>query len=82
MHNIQEENGKIHKFFYKTTGPKMLAAAKKLGTKLLFLRLNQIPNAEEAIANDVQYQWVCWVLAQRKAKIEASSSQELEDILG
>ena len=82
MHNIQEENGKIHKVFYKTTGPKMLAAAKKLGTKLLFLRLNQIPNAEEAIANDVQYQWVCWVLAQRKAKIEASSSQELEDILG
>ena len=76
----QEENWKIHKVSYKTTGPKMLAVAKKLEYKLLFLRLNQIPNAEDAIANDVQYHRMCWVLAQRKANIEASSPQELEDI--
>ena len=76
----QEENWKIHKVSYKTTGPKMLAVAKKLEYKLLFLRLNQIPNAEDAIANDVQYHRMCWVLAQRKANIEASSPQELENI--
>ena len=74
----QEENGKIHKVSYKTTGPKMLAVAKKLEYKSLFLRLNQIPNTEDAIANDVQYHRMCWVLAQRKANIEASSPQELE----
>ena len=76
----QEENGKIHKVSYKTTGPKMLAVAKKLEDKSLFLRLNQISNTEDAIANDVQYHRVYWVLAQRKANIEASSPQELEDI--
>ena len=76
----QEENGKIHKVCYKTTGPKMVAVAKKLENKSPFLQLNQIPNAEDAIANDVQYHWVCWVLAQNKAKIEPSSSQDLGDI--
>ena len=58
----------------------MLAAAKKLENKLLFLRLNQTPNAEEAVPNNVQCKRVCCVFAQRKTKIEASSSQELEDI--
>ena len=57
-----------------------MAVAKKLEDKLLFLQLNQILNAGDAIANDAQYQHVCWVLAQRKAKIEAYIPQELDDI--
>ena len=74
----QEENEKIHKASYKTIGPNILAVAKKLEDKLLFLQLDQILNAGDA--NDVQYQHVCWVLAQRKAKIEAYIPQELDDI--
>ena len=45
----------------------MFTVAKKLEDKLLFLRLNQIPKAEDAIADDVEYHRVCWVLLQRKA---------------
>lgn len=59
------------------TGPKMLTVAKKLEDKS---RLNPIPNAEVATANNVQYHQMCWVLAQRKAKSEAPSSQEIEEI--
>ena len=62
------------------TSPKMLTVAKKLEDKSLFLRLNPIPNAEVATANNVQYHQMCWVLAQRKAKSEATSSQEIEEI--
>lgn len=58
----------------------MLAVAKKLQDKSLFMGLNEIPNAEDAVANDVLYHRVCWVLAQRKAKIEVTSPQELENI--
>ena len=42
----------------------MLAVAKKLEDKLLFLQLNQIPNAVDATANDAQYHRVCCVLTQ------------------
>lgn len=62
------------------TSPKMLTVAKKLEDKSLFLRLNPIPNAEVATANNVQYHRICWVLAQRKAKSEAPSPQEFEEI--
>ena len=58
----------------------MLAVVKKLEDKLLFLQLNQIPNAVGAIANDAQHHRVCCVLTQRKSNIEAYSPQELEDI--
>lgn len=50
-----------------------MAAAKKLEHKLLFLWLNKTLNAGDAIVNDIQYHQVCWVLAQTKAKIKASS---------
>ena len=55
-----------------------MAVAKKLEDKLLFLQIDQILNAGDA--NDVHYQHVCWVLAQRKAEIEAYIPQELDDI--
>ena len=58
----------------------MLAVVKKLENKLLFLWLNQVPKAEDTIANGVQYYQLCCVLSQRKTKIEASSPHELEDI--
>lgn len=76
----QQEDGVIHKVAYMATGSKMLAVAKKMQDKSLFIRLNEIPNAEDAVANDVQYHRVCCVLAQRKAKIEVTSPQELENI--
>ena len=42
----------------------------------LLLRLNKIPNASDAVANDVQYHSKCWVAAQRKANVE----EELENV--
>ena len=58
----------------------MLAVVKKLENKSLFLWLNQVPKAEDTIANGVQYYRLCCILSQRKTKIEASSPHELEDI--
>lgn len=74
-----KEDGKIQVYF-KTAGFKILAVAKKLEDKSLFLRLNQISNVEDTIANDFQYYPVFWDFGQRKAKIEASNPQELQDI--
>ena len=47
----------------------MLAVAKKLEDKLLFLWLNQILNAEDAIANDVCAVCVGFLLRE-KQKLE------------
>ena len=59
----------------------MLKIAKKLDDKQFFLRLNSIPNAEDAIANDVKYHLSCWVTAQRNAQPSIRNNfQELEII--
>ena len=76
----QKEGGKLHKVCLKKTGEKMLEVAKKLSDRSFFLRLNSIPNADDAIANNVQYISVCWVLAQRSVNSSSTTIQELEDI--
>lgn len=79
----QEEEGIIHKVAYIATGSKMLYVAEKLQDTALLVRLNNIPSASDAVASDavdVQYHRKCWVAAQRKANVEDSQSQELEDI--
>ena len=76
----QEQDGIIHKVAYLTTGAKMLDVAEKLQDIPLLLRLNNIPNASDAIANDVQYHRKCWVMAQRKSKVKESTPQELDDV--
>ena len=59
----QKEGGKTNKVAYLTTDPKVLAQAQKLKDDSLFLQLNEIPNAEDAAANDVQYHRTCWVFS-------------------
>ena len=41
---------------------------KKFVDPSLILRLNTIPNASDAIANDVQYHFTCWVDTKRQAE--------------
>lgn len=51
----------------------MLEVAKKLYSPDFFLHLNNIPNNENATANDTRYHLKCWVKIQRKV-------QELDDL--
>ena len=61
----QKEGGKLRKVAVKSTGKRMLDVAKCLSNKDFFLRLNTIPLAEDAIANDVEYRLKCWVAVQK-----------------
>ena len=76
----QEKEGAIHKVAYMATRSKILDVSEKLQDMPLLLRLNKIPNASDAVANDVQYHSKCWVAAQRKAHVEESLPQELENV--
>ena len=69
----QEQGGTLRKVMLKETGRKMLSASK----------LNTIPNADDAVANDVLYHLTCWVLAQRKSseKSEEVDCSDTERIL-
>ena len=73
----------MNKVEFKTTGEKMLYVAKKLPDQGFFIRMNSIPNASDAVANDVKYHMKCWVNAQRataKSTKEDGSVQEIEDV--
>ena len=70
----------MHKVSFKATGEKMLEVAEKLTDRSFFLCLNSIPNASDAIANEVQYHLDCWVVAQRNANSFSTTIQEIEDI--
>ena len=59
----QKQYDKVHKVEYLETGHKMLAVAKQLNDKSIYMRLNSIPNASDAVANDVVYHLKCWVTA-------------------
>ena len=61
----QKEGGKLRKIAVNSTGKRMLDVAKFLSNKDFFLRLNTIPLAADAIANDVEYHLKYWVVIQR-----------------
>ena len=46
----------------------------------MLLRLNAIPNASYAIANDVQYHLKCWVNIKRQAESDSIGILEIVDI--
>ena len=52
--------------------------------RIFLLRLNPIPLAEDAIANDVKYHLKCWVAIEREVQNdilnEKDEIQELEDV--
>lgn len=77
----QKEGGRLHKVSLKSTGEKMLEVAKQLSDRAFFLRLHTIPNASDAVANDVQYHLTCWVLVQRSVISSSATFQDLEKIL-
>ena len=54
----QERAGKLRKTMYVNLG-KMLDVAKALPEKVFFIRLNSIPKAHDAVANDVLYHLKC-----------------------
>ena len=45
----------------------MLVISEKLRDKSFFRRLNSIPKADDAVANDVVYHDTCWIKAKREA---------------
>ena len=49
------------------TGKHMLVVSEKLPDKSFFRRLNSIPKAYDAVANDVIYHDTCWIKAKREA---------------
>jgi hypothetical protein len=78
----QESEGVLHKVQTMRTGQRMLEVSKLLQDQSFFLRLNSVPNAADAVANDVQYHLKCWVLAQRnvhKQEID-STTPEIDDV--
>ena len=62
----------------------MLDVAKCLSNKEFFLRLNTIPLAEDAIANDPEWHLKFWVAVQKEVQNyilnEKDEIQELKDI--
>ena len=74
----QSVGGKTHNVEYMKTGVKMFEVAKELSDQGFYRRLNSIPDATDAVANDVKYHLRCWVNAQRKLK--KSDIQELDNI--
>ena len=49
------------------TGKHMLVVSENLSDKSFFRRLNSIPKADDAVANDVVYHDTCWIKAKREA---------------
>ena len=45
----------------------MLQVVKEIEDKGLFIRLNTIPNPEDAFANDIIYHQSCWIQKQSEA---------------
>ena len=49
------------------TGKHMLVVSEKLSDKSFFRRLNSIPKADDAVADDVFYHGTCWIKVKREA---------------
>ena len=52
------------------TGKHMLVVSENLSDKSFFRRLNSIPKADDAVANDVVYHDTCWIRAKREAVLK------------
>ena len=57
----------------------MFDIAKKLSDQDLLIRLYSVPNASDAVANDVQYHLLCWVQFQRKVVSENDDTVQVID---
>ena len=59
-------------------GKRILDAAKALAEKDFFIRLNSIPNAHDAVADDVLYHLKCWVNTQRNVNKMEDKDNDIE----
>ena len=73
----QVSGGKCHKVQFMKTVEKFLEIASQLEDKSLYIRLNSICIASDAVANDVIYHLDCWVKVQRKVKPKSTDLQEI-----
>ena len=58
----------------------MFDAAKALPDQGFFIRMNSIPDPDDAVANDVQYHLKCLITAQRSALKVASECEEIQEL--
>ena len=77
----QQRGGKLHKVMSTTVGLRMFEVSKVLTDQSFFIRMNNVPNACDAVANDAEYHLSCWVTAQREAKrlVGMMEVQEIQD---
>ena len=79
----QKSGGVLHKVEFKSTGETMLENAQILQEEELLLRLNNVPNAADAVANDVQYHLLCWTNFKKRALKKSAEfegcNQEIND---
>ena len=68
MHYLPNARKKADNSFSQRNWGKMLQTAKKLDSPEFFLQLNNIPNAEDATANDTRYHLKYSVTIQRKVQ--------------
>ena len=74
----QERGGKLRKSMEVNLGKRILDAAKALAEKDFFIRLNSIPNAHDAVADDVLYHLKCWVNTQRNVNKMEDKDNDIE----
>lgn len=76
----QTEGGKLRKVEFSETGRNMLQVSKSLANQDFFIRMNSIPNPDDAVANDVKYHLKCWVTAQRSAVKVTTAQEEIQEL--
>ena len=74
----QQPGGVCRTVAFLQTGQSMLKVAQKLMDKSFYLRLNTIPNADDAVANEVKYHLKCWSSCKQIAAKKDSESIDHE----
>ena len=74
----QERGGKLRKAMDVNLGKRTLGVAKTLPEKGFSIRLYSIPNAHDAVANDVWYHLKCWVNTQRNVSKMEDKDNDIE----
>ena len=69
-----------HKVKVTRKGLRMLQVAKEIEDKDFFIRLNIIPNPEDAFANGVIYHRSCWIYKQREASKDETFDENHNDM--
>ena len=74
----QQPGGVCRTVAFLQTGQSMLNVDQKLADKSFYRRLNTIPNADDAVANEVKYHLKCWSSCKQIAAKKESESIDNE----